>query len=442
MMRVIKYSAATFASLLLLICAALVVAPWKEYAAPLLTAQLKKHGLPVATLRIAQVGRDGITLAPLVLQMTPPLTLPEVTVGWQLQGFAPPTPYSLTLRGMRYDLGQATRSTPPGAPPPAIPVDPAFFAQIPLAEIRMKDMELVSTQKVLGFVFPFAARLSLTPAPVLTAESQEVMLRSGEHTIHLADLRLALTLEPERQAWSGTLTVRTITHQAEEPLFPPLTLTAPVTLQPTRLHAQITLTSSQGTYTASLQHRLDKGTTRISDVTLPLAGGQVTVTPFTLGKNGAAPITTTVTLKGVGLAPLLALLMDAADVRAEGTLDGSIPITLQNGGVKLGAGALKAREAGVLALSGDSVRALGSEGQAANVAQLLGDFRYSLLMLSLDPAGEEVMVRLRLEGSNPAVYDGKRVHLNITVSGDVMKSLKSTLRLLDGSGEWLKEELQ
>lgn len=428
-------------ALLLLTLAAFMVLPWKDYASPLLTTQLQKQGLPVASLQIARVGWDGVTLAPLVLEMTPPLTLPEVTLGWSLADITQPTLHSLTLRGMRYALRQPTEPSDT-RPPPTIPTDAGFFAQIPLSEIRMEDMELSSSQKHFGFSLPFTARLSLTPAPALIAESKQVTLRSGDNTLHITDLRLALTLEPEKPQWSGTLTARAVTHQAEKPLFTPLTLNAPITLEPTRLHTKVTLTGEAGDYTATLRHRLDKGTTRIADVSLPLAGGRVTASPFTLGKDSATPLTTTVMLSGVELTPLLALLMDAADAKAEGTLDGSIPITLRAGGFALGAGELKAREAGVLALSGDSVRALGSEGQAANVAQLLGDFHYSLLMLSLEPMGDELTVRLKLEGSNPAVYDGKRVNLNVTISGDVMKSVKSSLRLLDGSGEWLKEELQ
>lgn len=439
-MRVMKYGGITLAGLLLLTLTAFAFLPWKDYAAPLLTAQLQKQGLPVASLQIARVGWDGVTLAPLVLQMTPPLTLPEVTLGWSIADITNPTLHGLTLRGMRYELGQPT-DTSDSLPTPTIPANPAFFAQIPLAEIRMEDMELSSHQKHFGFSLPFTARLSLTPAPVLMAESKEVTLRSGDNTLLITDLHLALTLEPETPQWSGTVTARAVTHQAEKPLFTPLTLNAPLTLEPTRLHAKVTLTGEQGEYTATLRHHLDKGTTRISDVSLPLAGGRVTASPFTLGKDSTTALATTITLSGVELTPLLALLMDAADVKAEGTLDGSIPITLQGGGFQLGAGELKAREAGVLALSGDSVRALGNEGQAANVAQLLGDFHYSLLMLSLEPVGEELTVRLKLEGSNPTVYDGKRVNLNVTVSGDVMKSLKSSLRLLDGSGEWLKEEM-
>lgn len=422
--------------LVLLAAGVFIFLPWKEYAAPAIARQLRAQGLPVESFAIDRLGRDGVTIAPLALATEPPITLPQVTLGWNFHGFAKPELKTLTIKGLRYDLSPGATAKKEEAT--SIPVDPALFKQIPLEKIDIEDAELFAVSKEYNFSFPFSGSLTLAPAPVLSLKAETAQGASGKKKFEVKKLRLKLMLNAEKKRWEGTLAAASVTELGDTPTLPPLTPEIALTLGEQSISAK----AKAGEYRADAKYDVKNGSVKISHLDLPFAGGSIEAAPFTYAEG--APLEAKFTLNGIDLETAMKLLMEESGVSATGTLDGTIPIRLKDGVLSFGEGALKARDKGRLALSGDSLGALsGAGGQAGNVALLLGDFQFSLLKLDFDPApNDEVVVRLKLEGNNPNVYDGKRVHLNVTLQGDVMKSLKSSLELLEAPQEWIEKEMK
>lgn len=414
--------------------------PWKDYAAPWIAGQLRARGLPVAALRLEGIGMAGVRLREVTLDMSPPLVLPEVTLDWDIADPASPQLNALTLRGLRYDIpaGPEEEGAPAASPAMALPVDPAFFAQVPLAQVRIEDAQLGMHGHGIQWALPFSGTLSLSPIPRLELTSDVAQLTYAQTRLEAKSIALALTLNAEKKRWEGTLRIASLADTGETAMLPALTPEVTLTLAAQTLTAK----AVSGEYRSDAAYDMQRKRVTISNLSLPLAGGTVRAAPFTYAAG--APLAADFTLTGINLQTALALLMDKTDVMAAGTLDGTVPVRFKDGVVSLGAGQLTAREGGTLALSGDSLHALaGAGGQAGDVAQLLGDFHFNLLALELAPAGnDEVVARLRLEGNNPSVYDGKRVHLNVTLQGDVMKSLRSSLQLLDAPQDWIEKEMK
>ncbi len=60
------------------------------------------------------------------------------------------------------------------------------------------------------------------------------------------------------------------------------------------------------------------------------------------------------------------------------------------------------------------------------LARALADFRYSDLQISLDgPLSGDITAKAQLNGANPALYDGKRIELNVTLQGALRDLLQS-----------------
>lgn len=430
--RILLFSLLT---LLVLAVGAFVFLPWKEIGAPIIAEQLRAKGLPVESFTIDRLGREGVVLRPLVLATQPPLTLPQVTLEWNIAGFSAPQLKTLTLSGLRYTIAPQAGASKEA---PAIPTDPAFFAQIPLEKILIEDAQIGMTEKSAAFTLPFSGTLELQPAPHLMLKSDETLFSSGDTKLEAKTIALDLTLNAQKKRWEGALTIGALTDVGESPSLPAL---APVVKLTLGEHS-VTAKTTSGEYRGDIAYNLKTKEAKLSRLSLPFASGKVEAAPFAY--TPGQPLSASFILTGVDLQTALKLLMEESGISAEGTLDGAIPVTLTDGVFSLGAGELKAREGGKLALSGDSLGALsGAGGQAGNVALLLGDFHFQLLKIDFEPApNNEVVARLRLEGNNPNVYDGKRVNLNVTLKGDVMKSLRSSMELLNAPQEWIKKEMQ
>jgi hypothetical protein len=78
--------------------------------------------------------------------------------------------------------------------------------------------------------------------------------------------------------------------------------------------------------------------------------------------------------------------------------------------------------------------------QLDNIAlKALQDFRYRVLQMELnyDPEGNYV-IKTRLEGHNPAIYDGHPIAFNLNITGTLPGLLRSSLLSGDFSGNVLK----
>lgn len=167
-------------------------------------------------------------------------------------------------------------------------------------------------------------------------------------------------------------------------------------------------------------------TARVDSVSWPFAGGRLgidrLIVPF-----DAMPTEVTATINGLDASQLVALA-DVADLNAEGSLNGSVPIRLMDKGVIIDNARLSSIGAGVLRYRSASAaeRLKQSGGSAEILARALEDFRFDDLDIRLDgPLDGEIMAKAQINGSNPSLYDGKRIELNVSLQGALREFLQS-----------------
>ena len=117
----------------------------------------------------------------------------------------------------------------------------------------------------------------------------------------------------------------------------------------------------------------------------------------------------------------------AEGLAGTGTIDGLLPIHVENGEFYIEAGQLQARQPGVLQFQSEKIHALGQSNPAMRlVADALEDFHFNLLSsaLSYDQSGK-LLLNVRLEGRNPDVEKGRPIHLNVNLEEDIPALLAS-----------------
>lgn len=158
---------------------------------------------------------------------------------------------------------------------------------------------------------------------------------------------------------------------------------------------------------------------RLERVALDVAGGEITTAPFAI--DPAAPeVDTALQVDHVDLAEITRLL-SIDGLSGTGRLDGLIPVDVKGGQITVSGGKLAAREPGVLSYRpGALPPEIATAGDSVDLAlKALGDFHYDALSLELDKgAGGEGVVRLRLQGRNPAVMSGQAFNFNIRIESN------------------------
>lgn len=172
---------------------------------------------------------------------------------------------------------------------------------------------------------------------------------------------------------------------------------------------------------------------RIEAFSATMFGGQL-IMPETQAWDFAAS-SNQVTLQALGwqLGELVAL-QPSADIQAQGTLEGELPLTVTDGRIIINQGYLRALPPGgtIRYQANDESLALSkSSPELALALDLLSDFQYQTLSseVELDKAGN-LLLGLSLAGSNPERYEGQPINFNINLEQNLDPLLQS-LRLSD-----------
>jgi hypothetical protein len=168
-------------------------------------------------------------------------------------------------------------------------------------------------------------------------------------------------------------------------------------------------------------------TLHVSHASAEVLGGQATTTPFDY-RTGPGSADFTVTLTDIDLSEILALEGD--EVAGTGRLSGKIPVSLRDNTVRIEGGTVTAGTPGRIMLSPTLTAGFAQPGLDIALAAL-EDFNYDALgvNVSYDPEGN-MLLGVRLQGSNPDLENGRPVHFNLNISENIPVLLQS-LRLQD-----------
>ncbi len=176
----------------------------------------------------------------------------------------------------------------------------------------------------------------------------------------------------------------------------------------------------------------------VGPATADVLGGRASIEPFEYNlETGTAAFS--MVLSDLDLSEVLALQGDS--VSGNGRLSGAIPVTLQNNTVQIEGGTIGAISPGQIKLS--PTLAAGITQPGLDIAlEALQNFNFKALGANVDYDREGNMVLgVRLEGSNPDLENGRPVHFNLNISENIPVLLKS-LRLQDNFTKTLERRVQ
>jgi len=175
---------------------------------------------------------------------------------------------------------------------------------------------------------------------------------------------------------------------------------------------------------------------------LSLFGGTIQTEPFVF--DMASPdFTVILRVAGVDLQSFLSFA-DYGDVQAKGSLRGRLPIVFSNGRASIREGVLETEAPGTLSYVPAGAEALGQANAGTEMLfEALRDFRYEQIRIEITETPEQPLVlRLKLKGASPNVYDGFPLELNVNVGGalrDVLERGLKTYQLPAGVADRLGE---
>ena len=170
------------------------------------------------------------------------------------------------------------------------------------------------------------------------------------------------------------------------------------------------------------------GSLHLESASMKFAGGEVTAEPLVWHlENDPEPLSLHVTGVDVGA---LFDLAELDDLMATGTLDGVIPVRVVGDDVLIEGAHLASREPGELRYLPDGTPSgLGADDASIDlVLAALSNFHYDRLDVDLSrAAGGETEVGLHIAGSNPDLYDGYPIELNVNLTGELDRIVRDSL---------------
>ncbi|UJJ30171.1 YdbH domain-containing protein [Halopseudomonas maritima] len=184
------------------------------------------------------------------------------------------------------------------------------------------------------------------------------------------------------------------------------------------------------------------GRLEVTELRTGLLGGEVRVLPTTLDlaqREQRAELQ----LQGLELGRLFEVY-PTEGLSGGGTLDGRLPVLLRDGQLLIDDGAVAAREpGGVLRYRSDKLQRLAAANPSMReLAGVLEDFHYTVLSSQVDYGENGNMVLgLRLQGSNPDFQQGRQVNLNVTLEENI-PALLASLQLSGKVSEIIQQRVQ
>lgn len=152
----------------------------------------------------------------------------------------------------------------------------------------------------------------------------------------------------------------------------------------------------------------------------PFADGRLSLASTSAGADAFE-----LTVENVDVASLL-MLVDVPGLSGSGKLSGTIPVAIENGNPIIRDGALAAAAGGgVIVYKSAAADAAAGNEQTKLLTEALKDFHYTELKATLSGnANGELQFRLHFKGSNPSLYGGYPIVLNVNLQGSLAELIR------------------
>lgn len=250
-----------------------------------------------------------------------------------------------------------------------------------------------------------------------------VTFRTNGIAVATGEVNFTTLPADQQDVWKIQWNVNHITFEGMPVVLPVTQANGTAQMQADNLTVQGAWNSADKTVSAEfgLHYPLNKpkeAKLAVDTLTMPWNKGTLGLRKATIPFSGE-PFILTLMLKSISVDALLQPLTGER-AKATGVVSGTLPLYVASGHTPVPKGGVLTSDApGTLVMSPEAIP--GDNTQVAMLRDVLKDFHYKLLSLSLDSDAKHALsVVLALEGNNPAMYEGRPVKLNVHLSGDVL----------------------
>jgi hypothetical protein len=438
---------------LALIAGAFFFLPWKPYLEARLAEMLQAQGLRKVSLTLDHIGLHTLTLKNITFGEATPVTLKDLKIDYTPQELWEGRLNHIALNGFDIEARQQGKDWLISGIDPAAKDTPQNAVRIPVTAEELASLQLATAQlqnsnvHVTGDGWQFTTKMQLdwnrNPVPKITATATGPAYAMRGLDIVIGDIQASAILNTDKKQWQGGWKIKRMDIKGAE--GPPMQLTGDgaMVVEAERVLLYGGFGSPDGETRGDFRLDLalnapEKSRLTIANAAMPWHGGKVGVSEVTVPLNSKKPVTLTLNVDKVSIATLMQDLT-GKQATATGMVSGKLPVTLMpDGKILVDEGRLQAEEPGTIALSPDAIP--GDNEQVALVRDILKNFHYKLLSIGVSSDKDGKMtVAMGLEGSNPDLYEGKPVKLNVQLTGDVLNLIQQNMLLLTDPKQLLKE---
>lgn len=324
----------------------------------------------------------------------------------------------------------------------ALEVDDIAPSHSTLKNIRLRKPVALSIPRL-----QIAHPLSPFSDPPVTLRLTADMLRVEQGALILNAGPVTVTALPEQNLTqaSGTFSARNIALEGLPSPPPPLNLEGDYAYDGRTLTAKGTFQSADVTHRAqfTLTYPLraeTPGTLTLRSVRFPWGGGTIRAKETEIALSGTRPVPVTLDLQTIDLGTLLDTL-SGEKVSGTGTISGTLPVTWHpDGTFTLRDGLVHALSDGTLNVSPGALPS-GGRPDIDVVRTALQNFHYTSLKIHLSSdEAQRSKIRLEVKGNNPEAFEGRPIHLNVNLTGDVVPLIRHSILPMQGARQLLKTQ--
>lgn len=169
----------------------------------------------------------------------------------------------------------------------------------------------------------------------------------------------------------------------------------------------------------------DSGQVNVSQLGFRLLGGNIATAPFSYDRTtGTAAVD--IRIAGIQL-PFMAKMAGFESVEVEGSLSGDVPLRIEGNSVAGGSGTLaNDPPGGVIRVDAGTAATLAGNAGVELAARALDNFEYNALVSDVEYQDDgDLVMKMRLEGINPAMDPNQPIILNLSIENNVPQLLRS-----------------
>lgn len=429
--------------------------PYQNIAEREIGRQMKVMGLSVSNLKVGRLGRSEAVIESVAVGEGRKSEASGITAGYDWQevqrgyvrqvGIA-----SLTLRVYETESGWFVAGLEPlmqqgmaGKPSPSPVFQPEMIRQIAPKLVEIDQLQLDITGQDFTAQADGKVLFNQAEKPNLTLEVSDLKIQAQHYQLVTTAAKITAVYNSDKKQWKGKLTGNQFELSGAPEELPPLKARGDFSVTEEKATATLSLQDNKKEKKAVLALNLplgapENGKLQLKNLALPWGGGIIETENVYIALSGKKPIRIPLQLDQVDLAELLKTVAED-QVKGTGRVSGMVPVIYQpDGKITLEPGAFEALQAGQISVSPELLPE-GTREDLDMVRAALSDFRYDSLKISvLSGADGKPTIQLAVEGSNPQTFEGRKIKLNVNLTGDILSLLQQSILPIEDAKELLK----